>query len=96
MRQRSYGRDFELTFRMGLTMGMLLLVYMFFIGLLAWAGIPWVFIGILSIGMVLFQYFMSDKIVLMTTGAREASAEEEPTQHATIERLAQMTDTPRP
>ena len=34
MRQRNYGRDLELTFRMGITMVMLAVVYVFFLGLL--------------------------------------------------------------
>ena len=34
MRQRNYGRDLELTFRMGITMMMLAVVYVFFLGML--------------------------------------------------------------
>lgn len=96
MRQRSYGRDPELTFRMTFTMLMLALVYVAFIGLLFWAGIPWFFILVISIGMAMFQYFMSDKLVLMTTGAKEVSPQEEPRLHAMIERLAVMGDIPKP
>ena len=96
MRQRSYGRDRELTFRMFFTMFMLALVYVAFIGLLFWAGIPWFFILIISIGMAVFQYFMSDKLVLMTTGAKVVTPEQEPWLHATIDRLAAMGDIPKP
>lgn len=78
MRQRSYGRDVQLTFRMIFTMAMLLLLYIAFMTLLAWAGVPFVFILIISIGMAVFQYFMSDRLVLMTTGAKEVTAQEEP------------------
>ena len=39
---------------------------------------------------------MSDKLVLMSTGAREVSPQEEPWLHATVERLAQMYDVPKP
>ncbi|MXY47625.1 MAG: zinc metalloprotease HtpX [Chloroflexi bacterium] len=96
MRQRNYGRDFELTFRMGFTLLLLALVYVFFLGLLMFAGIPWEFVLILAIGMAFFQYFMSDKLVLATTGAKEVSAEEEPRLHATVERLAAIADIPKP
>jgi heat shock protein HtpX len=78
------------------TMFMLALVYVAFIGLLFWAGIPWFFILIISIGMAVFQYFMSDKLVLMTTGAKVVTPEQEPWLHATIDRLAAMGDIPKP
>ena len=96
MRQRSYGRDRELTFRMFFTMFLLGLVYVAFIGLLFWAGIHPVFIFGISVVMMLFQYYGSDRIVLMTTGAREVSAKEEPRLHAMVERLAAMADMPKP
>ena len=96
MRERGYGRDPELTFRMSLTILMLALVYVAFMGLLFWAGIPWIFILGMAIVMAAFQYYGSDKLVLMTTGAREVSEQEEPRLHATIERLAAMADMPKP
>ena len=96
MRQRSYGRDSGLTYRMAFTMLMLAMVYVAFIGLLFWAGIHPLFILVISLGMAAFQYFASDKIVLMTTGAREVSPQEEPRLHAMIERLAAIADMPKP
>ena len=96
MRQRSYGRDTGLTFRMFFTMFMLVGLWVVFMGLLFWAGIsPVLIFGFALIG-VLIQYFMSDKLVLMSTGAREVTAQEEPWLHATIERLAQMYEIPKP
>ena len=89
-RQRSYGRDTGLTFRMGFTMLMLAGLWVVFMGLLFWAGIsPILILGFALFGM-LFQYFMSDRLVLMSTGAREVSPQEEPWLHATIERLQNM------
>ncbi len=96
MRQRTYGRDRELTFRMGFTILMLVFVYIAFMGLLFWAGVPWFFILIVAVGMSIFQYYMSDRLVLMTTGAREVTPQQEPRLHATIERLAAMADLPKP
>ena len=90
MRQRSYGRDTGLTLRMAFTMFMLAGVWVAFMGLLFWAGIsPILILGFALIGVAL-QYFMSDKLVLMSTGAREVSPQEEPWLHATVERLAQI------
>ena len=96
MRQYSYGRDTGLTFRMFFTMFMLAGLWVVFMGLLFWAGIhPILIFGFALIG-VLLQYFTSDKLVLMSTGAREVTAQEEPWLHATIERLAQMYEIPKP
>ena len=96
MRQYSYGRDTGLTFRMFFTMFMLAGLWVVFMGLLFWAGIsPILIFGFALVGM-LVQYFMSDKLVLMSTGAREVTAQEEPWLHATIERLAQMYEIPKP
>ena len=96
MRQRSYGRDRELTVRMSITMLLLALVYVAFIGLLFWAGIHPIFILGVAVAMAVFQYFGSDKIVLMTTGAKTVTPEQEPRLHAMIERLAAMYDMPKP
>ncbi|HEU0021295.1 MAG TPA: zinc metalloprotease HtpX [Dehalococcoidia bacterium] len=96
MMQRGYGRDPELTIRMFFTMAMLLLLYVVFIGLLFWAGIPWFLVLLISIGMMLFQYYGSDKLVLMTTGAKVVTPEEEPRLHGMIERLAALADMPKP
>ena len=67
MRQRSYGRDRELTFRMSFTVLMLAMVWVAFISLLFWAGLNPILILVFALIAVLFQYFGSDKIVLMTT-----------------------------
>ena len=96
MRQRNYGRDLELTFRMGITMMMLAVVYVFFLGLLMFAGIPPELVLIIAVAMAFFQYFMSDKLVLATTGARVVTAEEEPRLHGIIERLVAIADMPKP
>lgn len=96
MRQPTYGRDPELVFRMFFVMFLLVLVCIAFMGLLFWAGIHPVFILGLAIVMAAFQYFGSDKIVLMSTGAKIVTPEQEPRLHAMIERLAAMADMPKP
>ena len=96
MRQRDYGRDLELTFRMGITMVMLAVVYVFFLGMLMMAGLPLELVLIIAVAMAFFQYFMSDKLVLATTGARVVTAEEEPRLHGIIERLVAIADMPKP
>jgi heat shock protein HtpX len=96
MRERGFGRDKELTYRMTFTMLMLALVYVAFLGLLFWAGIHPLFIFGIAVVMSIFQYFGSDKIVLMTTGAKTVTPEEEPGLHAMVERIAAMADMPKP
>ena len=96
MRQRSYGRDPELTVRMFFTMFMLALAWVAFMGLLFWAQVPWFLVLILAIVGALFQYYGSDKLVLMTTGARVVTPQEEPKLHGMIERLAALADMPKP
>ncbi len=46
--------------------------------------------------MALFQYFASDKLVLLSAGAREVSALEAPELHGIVERLCQLADLPKP
>ena len=96
MRRPTYGKDPELVFRMFFTMFMLGVVYVAFIGLLFWAGIHPILILGLAVAMAAFQYFGSDKLVLMSTGARVVTPEQEPRLHAMIERLAAMADMPSP
>lgn len=94
--KRWYGRDTQLTLRMGFTLFLLALLYSVFLAVL------WKFTGslvllvVLGAGMVLFQYYVSEKLVLLSTGAREVSQQQEPALHAIIERLAQIADLPKP
>ena len=96
MRQHSYSSDAGLTMRMGLTMVLLALVWVFFMGLLFWAGVPWFLVLGFALVGVIFQYYGSDRLVLMTTGARVVTAQEEPELHGMVERLAAMADMPKP
>ena len=80
-------RDRQLTFRMLFTMFLLALVYVAFVGLLFWAGIPFIAIIIMALIMVAFQYFMSDRIVLWSTHAKEVTPQQEPKIHGIIDRL---------
>ena len=96
MRQRSYGRDTELTLRMGFTLLMLAGLWVVLFGLLFYLGLSPILIFVIAIIGILFQYFGSEKLVLMTTKARVVSPEEEPALHATVERLAAMADIPKP
>ena len=89
-------KDRGLTIRMLFTGLMLALAYVFLFGLLLISGINYLFVIIFGIGMVFFQYFMSDKLVLMTTKAKVVSQEEYPELHNSVERLSLIAGIPKP
>ena len=89
-------RDKQLTFRMFFTMFLLALVYVAFVGLLFWAGINFIVIIVLALLFVAFQYFMSDRLVLWTTHAKEVTPQQEPKLHGIIDRLVQTAGMPKP
>ena len=79
-----------------LTMFLLGLLYVVFVGALFAAGAS---VGIMVVvvgGILLAQLFLSDKIALAAMGAKEVSPEQAPGLHAMIERLCIQADLPKP
>jgi len=77
-------------------MFMLGVLYAIF-GVVLWGfGVPIGFIGALVGVMAVIQFFMSDRIVLWSTGAKIVSPQEEPELHAMIDRLASRAQVPKP
>jgi heat shock protein HtpX len=97
MERKAYGRDFGLSLRMGTTMFVLGLLYVaFFIALVQFTGVG-IFGIVLIIGILSFvQFFTSDKIALLASGAKVVEREEAPELHDMVERLAAMADLPKP
>ena len=95
-RKTSFGKDTGLQARMLLTMFLLGLVYVVFIGVLFAAGAGAGIIVIFAVGMLVMQLFTSDKIAMATMGVKEVSAAEEPELHGIIERLCVQADIPKP
>ena len=97
MERKAYGRDFGLSLRMGTTMFILGLVYVaFFIALVQFTGVG-VFGIVLILGILSFvQFFTSDKIALLASGAKVVEREQAPELHDMVERLAAMADLPKP
>jgi heat shock protein HtpX len=97
MKRQAYGRDRGLTLRMLLTGGMLGLLYIAF---------AIVLINILSVGLApmllivgglaVFQYYTSDKLALLASGAKVVSREDAPALHDMVERLCALSDLPKP
>ncbi|HWQ65725.1 MAG TPA: zinc metalloprotease HtpX [Methanospirillum sp.] len=89
-------RDAGLSGRIFLTWILLLFVYLVFMGVLMALGLPSMFIIIIAVGIGLVQYFFSDKLVMMSTGARVVEADEAPDLHRMIEKLCSEADLPKP
>jgi heat shock protein HtpX len=95
-RPKSFGRDTGLQARMLLTMFLLGLVYVAFVGILFAVGAGAGLIVIVAVVLLLVQLFASDKIALATMGVKEVSAAEEPELHGIVERLCVQADLPKP
>jgi heat shock protein HtpX len=96
-RQRSeFGRDTGLQARMALTMFLLGLVYVVFVGALIAAGAAAISIVAIAVVLLLLQLFTADKIAMATMGVKEVSPAEEPELHGIIERLCVQADLPKP
>jgi heat shock protein HtpX len=92
----TFARDRGLQARMLLTIFLLGALYVLFVGVLLAAGAGFVTILIVMGGLSLAQLFLSDKLALRATGAKEVSPEEAPGLHAMIERLCIQADLPKP
>jgi heat shock protein HtpX len=93
---RKIGRDPGLTARMTLTFFLLGVLYVVLIGALFAAGASGILIAFIAGGLLLLQFFTSDKLALRAMGAREVSPQEAPEFHAMIERLCLQADLPKP
>jgi len=92
----SFRRDPGLQARMLLTIFLLGLLYVAFVGALFAAGVQGVLIAVIAGGLFLVQLFTSDKLALRAMGAREVTPAEAPELHAMIERLCIQADLPKP
>src|SRR5437660_1774703 len=95
-RPNTFGRDRGLQTRMVLTLFLLGLVYAVLVGVLFAAGAGAVLIAIVAGALFLIQFFTSDKIALLSMGAREVSPAQAPALHAIIERLCIQANLPKP
>ncbi|MHB8656601.1 MAG: zinc metalloprotease HtpX [Solirubrobacteraceae bacterium] len=95
-RSPSFGRDPGLQTRMLLTLFLLGLVYAVLVAVLFAAGAGAVTIAVVAGALFLIQFFTSDKIALLSMGAREVSPAEAPELHAIIERLCITANLPKP
>src|SRR3954447_19560251 len=91
----SFGRDTGLQVRMVVTMLLLGLVYVVFVGVL-FASVGGT-VALIGAGALLaFQFFASDKLALRSMGAHELSPQEAPELQAMMERLCLQPDIRKP
>jgi len=91
-----FPRDTGLQFRMLVTLFLLGLLYVAFVGALFTAGASAILMLVIIGGLALSQLFLSDKLALAAMGAKEVSPEQAPGLHAMIERLCIQADLPKP
>jgi heat shock protein HtpX len=95
-KRSSFGRDTGLQARMLLTMFLLGLVYVVFLGVLFAVGAGAGIIIVVAVVLLMVQLFGSDKIALRSMGVKEVTAAQEPELHAIVERLCVQADLPKP
>jgi len=78
------------------TMFMLGFLYAVFALFLMAAGMQLMFVGGIVGIMVVVQYYMSDKLILMSTGAKTVTAEQQPALHKMVKLLADRYEMPMP
>jgi heat shock protein HtpX len=104
MARTRFAPDRGLTARMGLTMFLLGLVLVIFVGAIiaimtkagASAGAIAFIAIVFALGTTLASYFWSDKIALSAARARVVSPQEAPELHGVIDRLCALADMPKP
>lgn len=96
MAQTRFAPDRGLTRRMVLTMFLLGLLYVVFVAVLISLGVRAVVVLVIAGGILLVQYFMSDRIALFAMHGRVVSPEEAPELHGMIDRLCALADMPKP
>jgi heat shock protein HtpX len=95
-RRTQFGKDTGLQARMLLTMFLLGLLYVVFVGVLFAVGAGAGIIVAVAVVLLLVQLFASDKLAMATLGVKEVSPAEEPELHGIIERLCVQADLPKP
>jgi heat shock protein HtpX len=81
-------RDAGLYARMMLSFIILGVLYIVFLSILHYLGVRYIALAIIATAMILAQWYLSDKIVLWSSGAKIVSKEEYPRLHEIVERLS--------
>jgi heat shock protein HtpX len=97
MSRTRFAPDRGLTSRMLITMFLIGLLFVVFVGvLLVVLKGAWPLVVVFAGGLFVAQFWFSDKIAAFSMGAREVTPEEFPELHGTIDRLCALADMPKP
>ncbi|MDQ3822348.1 MAG: zinc metalloprotease HtpX [Actinomycetota bacterium] len=97
MKRKAFGRDAGLSARMLLTGGMLGLLYVAFAAVLfSVLDVGLLPMLLIVVGLALFQYYTSDKLALLASGAKVVERNQAPELHDMVERLCALADLPKP
>lgn len=88
--------DAGLNARMMLSFVILGVLYIVFLSILHYLGVGYIPLAIIASAMILAQWYLSDKIVLWSSGAKIVSKEEFPRLHEIVERLSTNNGLPKP
>lgn len=81
---------------MAVTAGLLAVVYLVFVWAMLALGVPVALVAVVAGGLVLSQYWFSDRLVLAAMGAREVDRDQAPELYGAVERLVALADMPMP
>ncbi len=97
MARSRFAPDRGLTARMLVTMFLLGLLYIVFVGFF-FVFVPrlWLIVLVIAVGFLIAQYFFSDKLALFAMHGRVVSEQEAPELHGVIDRICAMSDMPKP
>ncbi|MEV6006653.1 zinc metalloprotease HtpX [Streptomyces sp. NPDC051976] len=97
MVRNRFAADRGLTTRMVVTMFLIGLLYVVFVGaLLALLRGAWPMILVIAGLLFVAQFWFSDRIAAFSMGAREVTAEEAPELHGVVDRICALADMPKP
>ncbi|MEY9845142.1 zinc metalloprotease HtpX [Streptacidiphilus sp. MAP5-3] len=97
MSRTRFAPDRGLTSRMLITMFLIGLLFVVFVGvLLVVLRGAWPIVVIIAGGLFVVQFWFSDKIAAFSMGAREVSPQEYPELHGAVDRLCALADMPKP
>jgi heat shock protein HtpX len=89
--------DSGLTARMTLVMFLLGGLFVALVGVLVAAAKAFgVVLGVIALGIVVFQWWRSDTVAMRAMRAREVTPEEAPELHGLVDRLCALADMPKP
>ncbi|MEC3998339.1 zinc metalloprotease HtpX [Actinacidiphila sp. DG2A-62] len=97
MTRNRFAADRGLTTRMVVTMFLIGLLYVVFVGaLLALLRGSWPLILVIAGLLFVAQFWFSDRIAAFSMGAREVTPEEAPELHGVVDRICALADMPKP